>query len=261
MKKNSNNYVVTFLYHEVTDTPNSSGFNIKSNLPYKLKTKEFINHMNIIENCSIKPTTIDKFDNNSTNHQILLTFDDGGKSAMYIADILDKNNWKGHFLITTSMIGNLNFLNKLDIKELFERKHIIGTHSHNHHAPFRNLNFNEMLYEWSHSIKILEQIISSKIICASIPGGDMDEKTVISAKNCKIKFLFTSEPQNKLILKDEITLVGRVCPKVGTKISKIKNFANNKGFVNERLARFAKNFIRTILGPFYTYYVKKKHSY
>ena len=61
--------------------------------------------------------------------------------------------------------------------------------------------------------------------------------------------------------KDEITLVGRVCPKVGTKISKIKNFANNKGFVNERLARFIKNFIRTILGPLYTYYVKKKHSY
>ena len=77
---------------ESYDSIKKIGFNIKSNLPYKLKTKEFINHMNIIENCSIKPTTIDKLDNNSTNHQILLTFDDGGKSAMYIADILDKNN-------------------------------------------------------------------------------------------------------------------------------------------------------------------------
>ena len=41
MRHICNSNVVTFLYHEVTDNPDLSGFNTKANLPYKLKTKEF----------------------------------------------------------------------------------------------------------------------------------------------------------------------------------------------------------------------------
>ena len=87
---------------------------------------------------------------------------------MLIADILEKHKWLGHFIITTSMIGSSTFLNKLDIKELFDRGHVIGTHSHNHQTPFKNLSISQMTDEWSISIDILEQILSSKITCGSI---------------------------------------------------------------------------------------------
>ena len=252
--------VVTFLYHEVCEDPNTTGFIRKSNLPYKHKSAEFIKNIEAIKESKIIPITINQIENKSTNHKILLTFDDGGKSAMLIADILEKHKWLGHFFITTSMIESSTFLNKLDIKELFNRGHVIGTHSHNHKTPFRNLSIEEMAKEWSTSIDILEQILSSKITCGSIPGGDMDKKTITSAKFCNIKYLFTSEPRNKVWIKNGIMLFGRVCPKVGTEISRVRNFANNKGFIKEKMIRKIKNLIKFFLGPIYSYYIKIHHS-
>ena len=41
--------VVTFLYHEVSDDPNSTGFIRKSNLPYKHKSNEFIDNIEAIK--------------------------------------------------------------------------------------------------------------------------------------------------------------------------------------------------------------------
>ena len=256
-----NTDVVTFLYHEVSDDPNSTGFVRKSNQPYKHKTAEFIKNIEAIKETQITPTTINQIQigDKSKNYKILLTFDDGGKSAMHIADILERYTWYGHFFITTAMIGSSTFLSKLNIKELFDRGHVIGTHSHSHQTPFRNLSIEKMTKEWSISIDILEQILSSKIICASIPGGDMDNKSIISAAFCNIKYLFTSEPINKVWMKNRIMLFGRVCPKVGTKISKVRNFANNKGFVKETVVRKVKNLIKFFLGPLYSYYIKTHH--
>ena len=255
-----NTDVVTFLYHEVSDDPNSTGFDRKSNLPYKHKSKEFIENIEAIKESQVIPTTINQIDNKSKNHKILLTFDDGGKSAMHIADILERYTWRGHFFITTSMIGSSTFLGKLDIKELFDRDHIIGTHSHNHQTPFRDLSIKEMTKEWSISIDILEQILSSKITCGSIPGGDMNKKSIASAESCNIKYLFTSEPLNKVWTENGIMLFGRICPKAGTEISKVRNFASNKGFIREKMIRKIKNLIKFFLGPLYSYYVKIHHS-
>ena len=255
-----NKDVVTFLYHEVSDDPDSTGFVRKSSLPYKHKKEEFIKNIEAIKSSQIRPISINQLDENSEKHKILLTFDDGGKSAMYITDVLDKYSLLGHFFITTSKIGSQTFLSKKDIKSIFKRGHIIGTHSHSHPSPFFNLKIEEMIKEWSTSIDILEQILGSKIFCASVPGGDMDKNTIKSARECNIKYLFTSEPTNKMWVENNVVLLGRVCPKAGTKVSKVENFANNKGFFKEKLIRKIKNFFRFFLKPIYSYYVKIYHS-
>ena len=202
--------VVAFSYHDVCDDPNESGFLRKSALPYKLTTAKFISNLNEIKSSQIKPTKINSVEDESLKHKILLTFDDGGKSAMHTADILEKYNWFGHFFIITSFIGNNCFLNKSEINELSKRGHILGTHSHTHPTPFRKLSYEKMLNEWTTSADILNQILGSKIICASVPGGDMDGKTVKTASDCGIKYLFTSEPINKTWGTDSIMVLGRV---------------------------------------------------
>ena len=252
--------VVTFLYHEVSNNPNSTGFLRKSNIPYKHKEEDFVKNIEVIKDTQIIPSTIKDINIKSEKHKIMLTFDDGGKSAMYIADVLEKNNWQAHFFITTSMIGKNTFLNKNNIRDLFERGHVIGSHSHSHPTPFNKLTIREMVEEWSTSINILEQILNTKISCGSIPGGDMDKRTILSAQQSNIKYLFTSEPTNKLWKKNDLTLIGRVCPKVGTKISKVRRLANNRGFAKEMLIRRIKNFIRFLLGPLYPLYVKIRHG-
>ena len=49
---------------------------------------------------------------------LLLTFDDGGKSAVRIADLLDKKGWKGHFFVTTSLIDTSGFVTPSNILDL-----------------------------------------------------------------------------------------------------------------------------------------------
>ena len=252
--------VVTFSYHDVCDDPNESGFIRKSALPYKLTTAKFIRNIEEIKSSQIKPIKIGEIKDKSSKHKILLTFDDGGKSAMHIADILEKYNWFGHFFVTTSMIGNFSFLNKSEINDLFKRGHILGTHSHTHPTPFRKLSHDEMLREWSTSIDILNQILGSKIICGSVPGGDMDDKTIRSASECGIQYLFTSEPSNKTWSENTIMLLGRVCPKINTELSKIKNFACNKGFLKEKILRKIKNSAKFLLGPIYSQFIKIYHN-
>ena len=44
-----NKDVVTFLYHEVSDDPDSTGFVRKSSLPYKHKKEEFIKNIEAIK--------------------------------------------------------------------------------------------------------------------------------------------------------------------------------------------------------------------
>ena len=73
-----NTDVVTFLYHEVSDDPNSTGFIRKSNLPYKHKSKEFIENIEAIKESQITPTTINQIENKSAYGYLLLNFQGKG---------------------------------------------------------------------------------------------------------------------------------------------------------------------------------------
>jgi len=50
--------VVTFLYHEVSNNPNSTGFLRKSNIPYKHKEEDFVKNIEVIKDTQIIPSTI-----------------------------------------------------------------------------------------------------------------------------------------------------------------------------------------------------------
>ena len=48
----------------------------------------------------------------------LLTFDDGGASALRIAEMLARYGWKGHFFITVNRIDSPAFVTSDDIRAL-----------------------------------------------------------------------------------------------------------------------------------------------
>ncbi|MDB4016269.1 polysaccharide deacetylase family protein [Flavobacteriaceae bacterium] len=241
---------LTFLYHEATDNVANTGFQRNSNLPYKHKLKEFYDNIDIIfENCS---NIITINDLKSSSNGTLLTFDDGGKSAMIIADYLEKYNLKGHFFITTSMIGKKCFLNQKDIIELHDRGHIIGSHSHSHPNIFKSLTYNQMICEWLESKKILENILNTKVQSCSVPGGDANTDTYLSAQECGFNIVFNSEPTIKLIEKENLKVFGRFCPKSGTNYSIIKNLCHHKGLKTQLFIRKMKNLIRTLFFPIYS---------
>lgn len=252
---------ITFLYHDVVENPSDSGFQRKSALPYKHKIKEFSDNLDIIFNNSDLIITINELKYHKNIKVTLLTFDDGGKSAMLIADYLEKYDLQGHFFITTSLIGDIYFLKEREIIELHARGHIIGSHSHSHPNVFNSLSFQDMVKEWSHSKSILENILKSNINACSIPGGDANKDSYYSAIDCGYKYIFNSEPTVKPRKIKDAIILGRVCPKKGTNYKTVENLSNFRGVRKQYAIRQLKNTARYILYPFYTKIVNsRKHG-
>jgi len=208
----------TLMYHDVYDTSiDESGFQTPSAEHYKVQIKEFTKQIRTIsEYCELK---------NISKEKVLLTFDDGGSSFYsVIAPILLKYGFKGYFFITTSFIDTKRFLSTAEIISLHEKGHFIGTHSHTHPARLNNLPLDALEDEWSHSIKMLENILHTKIRYASIPGGSYSRTVGHILEAIGIKYIFTSKPTTKIqYLSSNCKVIGRFAIINTTTISEVIN--------------------------------------
>ncbi len=247
---NGKNSFLTFLYHEVVDNPRDSGFQRESALPYKHKVSEFIENIEIIVKLRKDIITINEIEKHDSG--TLLTFDDGGKSAMFIAECLEKYGVKGHFFITTSLIGDKYFLNESEIIDLHQRGHIIGSHSHTHPNVFRSLSYREMQDEWKQSRRILEEILNDSVKCCSIPGGDSNYNSYMAAYDNGFRYVFDSEPYLKTRDIGGARVFGRFYPKAGTSLKEITKLCELKGIKRARIKRRFKNIVKSIVFPVYS---------
>lgn len=124
-----------------------------------------------------------------------LTFDDGGASAYeWIAPALEKQGWKGHFFVTTARIGDPGFLTENQIKDLHQRGHRLGSHSHTHPVPISALSEATIAAEWQTSVSRLAEITGEPTRVGSVPGGFFSRGVGEVAANAGIRYLFTSDP-------------------------------------------------------------------
>src|SRR5262245_32110687 len=103
---------------------------------------------------------------------VFLTFDDGFL-GMYtrVAGMLEENGWHGHFFIITDRIGAPGFLNESQIRELRQRGHVIGSHSHSHPERMSHLTATQMRIEWKESTTRLNNLLGEPVEVASVPNG------------------------------------------------------------------------------------------
>lgn len=225
---------VSLLFHDIiTDgDDDSSGFPGAAAGRYKLKLEDFQAHCHALAIMSTKPMKVYEVDN-SQGHglPIMLTFDDGGVSAVVAANILERHGWCGHFFITTSRIGQHGFLNEDQIRELQSRGHAIGTHSNSHPERMSYLSWNQMVDEWITSVQRLSDILGGQVKIASIPGGYYSKEVAQSAAAAGIEALFTSEPKTTCHVVERCRVFGRftIWRDMGPEIS--------NGFVCRRLPR------------------------
>jgi peptidoglycan/xylan/chitin deacetylase (PgdA/CDA1 family) len=249
--------IATILYHEVTDDPASTGFQRASALPYKHRTAEFAAHLHLISRWGPPSGLVDTIDFSQGQRHLLLTFDDGGKSAMYVAEELARRGWKGHFFVTTGLIGHRCFLSAADIGEIACEGHLIGSHSDSHPDIFRDQSAAQMQTEWRTSRDKLEQILGRPCHCASVPGGDISRSVLRTAAASGFQYLFTSEPWLHARRVHDTWILGRVCPKVGTPMTDVEDWVRFKGWNRELARRRMKVLLRTALLPMYRRYVQK----
>ena len=205
------------MYHDVLPegaATEFSGFSGASAFAYKLSVKQFETHLNQVSEAvrqkNVRVSTIEQVLQGKRDDSVLITFDDGGVSALsHAAPMLEARGFRGHFFIATDYISKPGFLTEAQIRELDARGHLIGSHSCSHPLRMADLAEDELLREWRQSLERLSSILGRKIELASVPGGLYSRAVGLAAARAGVKILFTSEPEQRLGRIKDITLVGR----------------------------------------------------
>jgi peptidoglycan/xylan/chitin deacetylase (PgdA/CDA1 family) len=251
--------IAGFGYHDVTDDPTESGFQRDGALPFKLGSRLFRGHLDRIEATSRAPELVTTIDLARPGRHLVLTFDDGGKSAVRISDELCRRGWSAHFFITTGLIGRRTFLDAGEIRQLRSSGHLIGSHSHSHPSIYRELDRGRMVVEWRQSCDILAQLLGEPCLTAAVPGGEISRAVLRSADAAGLRYLFTSEPWLEPRIVGGCWVLGRFCPKASTSVDEIGELVRFRGWTSKLVMRRLKALARRSMPPLYRLYVSRSN--
>lgn len=199
------------MYHDIA-TPGERehvGFPGPLAARYKLDPGHFAAHLDAIAAVAPRVQTLDRDEADIPGQdRVLLTFDDGGRSALAAAEALEGHGWRGQFFITTARLGTAGFLEAEEVSDLAARGHVIGSHSHSHPTYMGKLAPDELRGEWEMSREILAGILGAPPRTASVPGGFLSRDVIATAAAAGYELLFTSEPTAG-VQRGAITVRGR----------------------------------------------------
>lgn len=250
--------IATLMYHEVTDDPSLSGLQRVSALPFKHTRAAFARHLKQIAAAPVVPRLVPHVDLETPERYLLLTFDDGGASASYIADELERRGWRGHFFIITSRIGTAGFLDAAGVRDLEARGHFIGSHSHTHPIIFGQLPYETILEEWRVSCDRLGQLLGAPCVAGAVPGGDISPHALQASSAAGLRYLFTSEPWLAPRRLGDCWLLGRFGVKASTSLPQVRDLVQFRGWGRALLVRQTKGLFRKTLPGLYRMYVRRR---
>jgi peptidoglycan/xylan/chitin deacetylase (PgdA/CDA1 family) len=196
---------VALIYHDVVTAARQDecGFPGPVAARYKLDPERFEAHLDAIAATGASVGLI------GDGSQAALTFDDGGASALDAAQTLERRGWRGHFFITTGRIGTPGFLTAAQVRELAERGHAVGSHSHSHPTYMGSLSAAELAAEWRSSREALAEILEAPPDSAAVPGGFLSPEVIAQAAGAGYRLLLTSQPTTRLSSHDGVRVHGR----------------------------------------------------
>jgi succinoglycan biosynthesis protein ExoA len=176
-------------YHDVGDT----GFPGPVAARYKLTANQFERHLDALEGIP----------------DVTLTFDDGGASALAIADALERRGRRGQFFIVTGQLGTSRFLDADGVRELAARGHAVGSHSHTHPAYIERLAAAELEREWRTSRERLGDVLGQAPRIAAVPGGRLSVALIEEVAAAGYELLLSCEPTARARRHGRLTVRGR----------------------------------------------------
>ena len=207
--------IIALEYHDVVPETDfsSSGFSGPGADSYKLTTAAFEAHLAALADGGASAHEVLLSPDGHAGDgrtRVLLTFDDGGRSALTeIAPRLESRGWRGHFFMTTSQIGAPGFLSADDLRELHARGHSIGSHSHSHPVRMSACGVDALRREWTQSVTLLSDVLDTPVRVASVPGGYFSHVVAETAADAGVQLLFTSEPTSRPTRVRSCTVLGR----------------------------------------------------
>lgn len=248
--------VASFMYHEVTDDPLDSGYQRRGARAYTRTPADLERHLDLIADAGIAPSRVDEVMPDRPGGELLLTFDDGGRSARAAADALAQRGWPGHFFIVTDLIGHAGFVTAADIRALHDDGHVVGSHSVSHPDIFNALSPREMREEWTRSKQTLEQLLGVSCDVASLPGGDYSREVAAAATAAGVRTLFTSEPWQRPQQVEGCWLFGRFAVRRSLSDEAFAELVCGRGWHRALARRRFGVAARHLFGPLYRLYVR-----
>jgi peptidoglycan/xylan/chitin deacetylase (PgdA/CDA1 family) len=193
-------------YHDVTSDAEENADT------YALDVEDFLRHMQAIHECvaNKRPGTIDVYRTWVDDCPVFLTFDDGAVSAhSCVAGVLERFGWRGHFFVTTGLIGRPGFMTTTQIRDLRARGHVIGSHSHSHPEYMSSLSDEKLRDEWCRSCTELSGILGEPVKVASVPAGYSSPRVARIAAAAGIEVLFDSEATSNVRSVEGCLVLGR----------------------------------------------------
>jgi len=227
--------IPVLMYHDVVEPgqADASGFPGGAAAHYKLDVAEFDAHLRTLGASGVRFPAVTDASAAVPGHG-LLTFDDGGASAVATAAALGGQGMVGHFLITTARIGQAGFVSADDVVALHAAGHVVGSHSHTHPAEISRLSLAELEREWRQSVDILSGLLGVPVTVASVPGGFYSQQVAQAAAAAGIRYLFTSEPTARTHMVDGCLILGRYTLWRGMPAQRALELALGSGVARQR---------------------------
>ncbi len=223
----------TLTYHDVVvaDQREEVGFPGPLAARYKLEPVAFEAHLDALSATGLR---VQPLDGAATTSGVTLTFDDGGRSAIDVADALERRGWRGQFFITTDRLDSPGFLSSQQVGELAARGHLVGSHSHTHPTYMGRLAYPQLAEEWARSRAALAELLGAPPRTASVPGGYLSRAVVEAAADAGYELLFTSEPTSRA-RRARLLVRGRYTIWATTPASKAAGYARGEPLACGRL--------------------------
>ncbi|WP_052697942.1 polysaccharide deacetylase family protein [Luteibacter yeojuensis] len=202
--------LVSLMYHDVVSDSrwDDSGFLGSAAAHYKLDTTNFLAHLDGLR--AVGATFAEPGAVAAGRYEgCLLTYDDGGASAVAVGEAMVERGMRGCFFITTARIGTPGFVSADDLRALRRAGHLVGSHSHTHPANISRLDAAALRDEWRRSVEALEDVLGERVQVASVPGGFMSRAVLEAAEASGIRTLFTSEPTTRAWRRGGCAVLGR----------------------------------------------------
>lgn len=113
---------------------------------YSISAKDFEDELLVLKELSFEPVSLEdvyyyiKYGKAIPERSVLLTFDDGFKTFLYVYPIIKKYNFKGVLSIMTGFTGSSWSLNKDDINKLKKEGYVdFASHTHTIHNDFKKI--------------------------------------------------------------------------------------------------------------------------
>jgi peptidoglycan/xylan/chitin deacetylase (PgdA/CDA1 family) len=190
------------MYHDVVPRAQREAVGFPGPLAarYKLEPAAFAAHLDALAATRLRVGTLDGGEPAPGQEpQVALTFDDGGASALFAAEELERRSWRGQFFVTTGRIGTPGFLTAEELRELARRGHVIGSHSRTHPTYMGKLARPQLDREWATSFAEIAEILGAPPRTASVPGGYLSPGVTAAAAAAGYELLFTSEPSARVV--------------------------------------------------------------